>query len=1311
MSTGVENDSTGGARTASPGRVQHFVAWTVTRRGRLAAGAALLTVIGVAGTARLYSRLNGDVEALLPRDAPSVRALGEMRARVAGLQTLGVVVDFGSAERLPAAERLLDDLAARVRGYGPDLVRTVRTGVQEERAFLERNAPLYADLEDLTEVRRRIEARKTWEASKRFGSLLDDEPPPPLNFNDLRDRYQRRSPVGTVSPTGRFSSAAKHLTLLVIEAGSFATGAARSRALLHRVQADIAALGGTDRYAPGMRLGFSGEVAVSVEEISALESDLTRSSILVVLAVMAVILLYFRWWPSVIAAGVPLAVATLFTFALVQLPPFGITELNSNTAFLGSIVIGNGVNFGLILLARYLESRRAGQGVDAALVEAVRGSRPATMVAALAAGASYASLLVTNFRGFRQFGAVGGAGMILCWASAYLLMPPLLCWLDRGNRQVSVASGDVFGAAASALAGFVLRHARAITVVAGVLTLAAGLQLRHVSMDRLESDLSRLRRRDTWTNGEGYWGRRMDDLLGRYLSPTVILTDSAPHADAVAERVRAGIRTPPLDALVSEVRTAADVLPGQQPEKLAELARIRRLLTPAVRGELDADQLALVDRYFGPDVTRPITEESLPRSLRALLRERDGSFGRVVLVYPQLSHKLWQTEGILQYTDGLRRLAQGPNVKVAGAVPLSADLLRAISRDGPLASAVALGSVVSIVLVLLGFRRDALVVLGALLAGVVWMVGATLALRVKINFANFVAFPITFGIGVDYGVNVALRYAEGGRRDVWAAIRHTGGAVVLCSMTTIIGYSSLLLAQNRALSLFGAIAVLGEITCVAAAVVALPALLEVTRNRKHGRSGWAALVARFDSTPRRLLSVTLAGMALYLTIAATTFGIRIEQVLVCGLIAVACVWSDRTRQIFLGLLPFYLVGVVYDLSRLAQPLLRHLSVHVAEPYQFDRFFLGIETALGRLTPNEVFARHHWPVVDFITGLSYIVYIYWALGFGIYLLWFRRDGFGRGLLARFGWTFAAVNVIGFATYYLYPAAPPWYVAQHGLGPADLTVAASPAAAARWDVLTGIPYFTSFYGRAADVFGAMPSLHVVYPLLVFLYGRALRKPLLDAVTFAFYLLVCFSAVYLQHHYVIDVLVGTAYAMIGFAGERLLSATLFRSDGRGLALGWRRPGGGPGGGEYEPAVQRVIPQQAHRDAGQDPRQQEVNVKDAEEQRFSQRVEAEADGGHQQVADRLSGQPPGGPERDLPVEDEVGDGAEQGADRSGRDRSQPQPHRRREGAEISDRGRERSHLETEQEGEGAALHGRLGPQQERRCLAHPDRASGRQP
>src|SRR5690606_21215749 len=95
----------------------------------------------------------------------------------------------------------------------------------------------------------------------------------------------------------------------------------------------------------------------------------------------------------------------------------------------------------------------------------------------------------------------------------------------------------------------------------------------------------------------------------------------------------------------------------------------------------------------------------------------------------------------------------------------------------------------------------------------------------KINFLNFIALPITFGIGVDYGVNIFERYRQEKDMSIGRVVRETGGAVGLCALTTLLGYGSLLIAQNQAFVSFGLLAVLGEIACVVAAIVTLPAFL------------------------------------------------------------------------------------------------------------------------------------------------------------------------------------------------------------------------------------------------------------------------------------------------------------------------------------------------------------------------------------------------------------------------------------------------------------------------------------------------------
>jgi hypothetical protein len=804
--------------SASP-RLRAFVRWAI-RRGRLLwTLAVLLAIPALVRTVGLYARLKSDIEELLPRQAPSVLALDELRARMPGIAYLGVLVDVGSEQNLPAGEKMLDDLAARVRKYPASLVTHVRTGVLTEREFLRQNAPLYVELADLKTVRERVEAKRDAEVSKSLGLNLEEEEEEPLDFSDLQKKYQNDQ-IDRFKD-GRFSNAKLKLTLMLIEVASVSTGSELGNALMHRIKSDLAELGGPDHYAPGMRIGYTGDVAIGVEELAALVSDLSVSSALVALLTLTVVLAFYHWGKSVLALLLPLLLAALYAFGLSTLPPFDVHALNSNTAFLGSVIVGNGVNCGIIFLARYVEERRRAQPIEEALVTAWWGARPGTIVAALAASAAYGSLILTQFRGFHQFGIIGALGMLSCWGLAFLLSPSLIAWLDRDDS--SQRSRRDFSIMAP-VAHFVARHPKIVLSTAALATLLSLAKVRHLDSSFIEYDFSKLRRADSRISGEAYWGHRMDELLGRYLTPLVMLTDDPRVTKRVADDLKTSQKSGVLAPYIAEVDDRDDVIPTQQPEKLVEIAAIRRDLTPRIRAELSPDQRDAIERYLPDDSLHPIKPEDLPHTLAMGLRERDGRMDRAVLVYPKPSEATWHGDALGLITGELRRIG-GQDARPAGSIPISADIISSIARDGPLATVVALGSVLLLVTGIFRFSRPTLMIAGSLLTGVLWLTAAIMVLGVKVNFCNFIAFPITFGIGVDYSVNVMARYRESGNKDVFGAVRSTGGAVALCSMTTIIGYGSLLLANNRALFLFGVVAVLGEVMCLVAAVVVMPAVL------------------------------------------------------------------------------------------------------------------------------------------------------------------------------------------------------------------------------------------------------------------------------------------------------------------------------------------------------------------------------------------------------------------------------------------------------------------------------------------------------
>jgi inositol phosphorylceramide synthase catalytic subunit len=254
-----------------------------------------------------------------------------------------------------------------------------------------------------------------------------------------------------------------------------------------------------------------------------------------------------------------------------------------------------------------------------------------------------------------------------------------------------------------------------------------------------------------------------------------------------------------------------------------------------------------------------------------------------------------------------------------------------------------------------------------------------------------------------------------------------------------------------------------------------------------------------------------------------------------GILTMALAYGGRqTRTVLRFLLPLLMTVMIYDSMRFYADYLRG-PIHVQEPYLFDKRFFGISTPSGVLTPNEYWQQHIHPALDVLTGFAYLSFVgFFTLTVAYFRFYLIRRGtskvsgpeIGRRSMAAM-WAFFWTNMIGYTTYYWYAAAPPWYVAMYGLGPARMDTPANPAGTVRFDQIMGTHFFTGFYGRAADVFGAIPSLHVSYPFIAMFF--AYRFGSMRAFTTLFYLLMCFSAVYLNHHYVLDILWGSGYALI--------------------------------------------------------------------------------------------------------------------------------------------------------------------------------------
>jgi len=817
------------------GRYHNWVA------GRPALVLVLALLVGAAG-AFLASKLKLKTAfaELLPSNDPGVVALARTQARMGDLSLLLIGVRSPDHE---ANLRYAEELTKRLREMPPTVVQLATYNVRDLKAFFEKNKWLYVSEDDLESIRDRLRTEISKRKNPLFVSLGDDEP-----LEDMQKRMEHNDGLDERFPGGVFES--NHGEYVWIAAlppgGLFAENAGEGLfKAAHKLIKEVPPEG----FHPQMRAEVSGPIATAIASREAVERDILWVTVTCLIVVALSIGLYFRRLRSIPLTGVPAMIGAMVAFGVADLA-FG--YLNSSTAFLGSIILGNGINYAIVVMSRYEEERARGATSDEALRASIVGTWRGTLVASICASAAYASLMVTSFRGFYQFGVMGAVGAIFCWAATYTALPAMLVLLDRRDK-----GRDVRGRAPLDLGGlarFLGRHGAAVSVVVTVLAVTSLYGLTHFLEDPFEYDFRKLNAKLNTTDEAKEFGKSFDKLFGRWPSPTIVLADSVDEVEPIKNTIRAqdfaqAAKRPdpkaPGAQVIGQIVTIYDLLPGPpdvQERKLALIKDIDKLKHDKSLSLLNDDEKKKLDKINPPSDLRELKPLDLPAIARRPFTEVDGTVGRVVLVYPpEKGLSVWSGRDLLRIASVLQflHLPSGKTVETSGSAVVFGAMIQSVLHDGPIATTVSLLAVLVLVLAMIRPMRAALVAVGILLLGVMLMVGGAGWARVHVTFLNFIALPITFGIGAEYVLNVVTRYRE--ERDILRSVVSTGAAVALCSWTTIVGYGSLLAARNQALQGFGAMAILGEVSCLSAAIVALPAFVVWSQRRRstNGASGLA----------------------------------------------------------------------------------------------------------------------------------------------------------------------------------------------------------------------------------------------------------------------------------------------------------------------------------------------------------------------------------------------------------------------------------------------------------------------------------------
>lgn len=804
--------------------------------------AGLITLVSILLALRLEV-LTG-FESLLPESRPSVQELDRVAAKTAGVSTLFIVLQGGEGTPTEALRKAADALVPELEKLGPPWVGSVEDGVHEAYRFLAPRAGLYADKEKLAKLRDDIQARYEYEVSKAADTLLDDsDPPPEISADSLRKSFDIEGVDTGRYPGGYYQSQDGKTVVVAIRSKILGSDFKNGSEALRRVNEVVARVNPAS-FHPAITHGFAGDLQTGIAEYTAINNDLTEVGYTGAIAIAAVVFLYYLRVRTLIAMMITIGIGVAWTFGVTEL---AIGNLNMATGFLFTIVAGNGINFGIIYMARYLEARRDGEPLERALRIAQVETWLPTLTAGLAASAAYGSLLVTEFRGFRDFGLIGGAGMVLCWLATYLALPSILTVIERVTPLDREARGPVAalrrwtqggGAFGKPFAALVPVAPRAILAV-GVLLSIVGVAVttRYVRADPMEYDLKNLRTNMSARADEIRLTKLAEEITGHVgADGMAILVERPEQVEPLRAALYAKRDAAPADQKpFKEVHALQDFVPKDQEAKLPIIADIKdKVMRAKKRGVISDKDWDTIKDFMPPEDLRPFGIAELPAGLARAFTESDGTRGRIVYISPITPESVDDAHYLFRWADSYRetRLPDGSLVRGSGRAVIYADMWSAIIADVP--PAISFSLVATVLVVVLAFRggKPALAVLASLLVGIAWMTGSLALMNVKLNFLNFIALPLTFGIGVDYAVNIVQRYVREGAGGALTAVRETGGAVILCSLTTALGYLALVRSMNYAVRSMGVAAVIGEVACLLAAVLVLPAGLVLLDKRR-----------------------------------------------------------------------------------------------------------------------------------------------------------------------------------------------------------------------------------------------------------------------------------------------------------------------------------------------------------------------------------------------------------------------------------------------------------------------------------------------
>ncbi len=606
------------------------------------------------------------------------------------------------------------------------------------------------------------------------------------------------------------------------------------------------------RYKDRLTVSFYGSHVEMVDNTRIVRRDLIETLVTSLVGVLALFFIVFGRKKALFYVGIPLMTGILWTLGLTYLV---LGRLTVVTFAFGAVLIGLGIDFGIHIYNRFLEERgrRDQKSVYRALNTALVKTGEGTLLGAMTTALAFFGMYFTSFRGFREFGLVAGCGILCCLISVFLLLPILIRYLAPHREEIKKQDTATLGL--QRLYKVVSEYPRIIVILGLVASVYFAYQARSLRFDEKFGALKQpmqnyeeLRRRiaerfalpshkiiavvsDATLQGALEKIDRLYENLARQNQYNILSCDTLrtflPSIKTQREskkniRDTIGNRYEPLKKRILAQAQRAGLSPAALEPFFARLQRLKESAE-------DETQFLVYEDMRDPFMIRLV---------QGYLVKTTRQYSVVTRIYPP--EGVWQTDVPPAFLNALKEGVG--DVDFTGLAIVTHEIQDMVKRDLAAIILLVAGAIFVVLLLYFGNLAKALFAIFPVLLGSLWMLGTVQILGIELNFLNVVVMPMIIGVGVDNSIHLVQRYYErssdAGEKngsphlgDLRRAVARTGRALVMTSLTTIVGFGSLALADFKGVREMGLISILGMAYTLIVSLAILPALLIIWGER------------------------------------------------------------------------------------------------------------------------------------------------------------------------------------------------------------------------------------------------------------------------------------------------------------------------------------------------------------------------------------------------------------------------------------------------------------------------------------------------